>query len=71
MKGIVERFEEQYVVIEINGEAKDFKKEAVDPQVKVGDFVCLINSIWVTDKLETKEREMKIKKLMDEVWEDE
>lgn len=70
MKGIVDRFEEQHVVIEIDGEAKDFKKDEVDPHVKVGDYVCLINAVWVTDTAETKEREKTIKKLMDDVWED-
>lgn len=70
MKGIVDRFEEDYAVIEIDGQTQDVAKSIVDASVKVGDVVTLVNGIWKPNLIETKQREQHIKKLMDDVWED-
>lgn len=70
MKGIVDRFEGDFAVIEIDGQTQDFSKKDVDLSVKVGDVVVLVEGIWTTDATETKQRKQKIKKLMDSVWED-
>ena len=70
MKGIVDRFEGDFAVIEINGQTQDVSKSAVDASVKVGDVVTLVEGVWKRDHTETKDREKQIKKLMDDVWED-
>lgn len=70
MKGIVDRFEGEYVVIEINGKTQDFKRDQVDSEVKEGDVVVLQNGIWRTDLDETNKRSSDIKKLMNELWAD-
>jgi hypothetical protein len=69
VKGIVDRFEGNYVVIEIDGATQDILKSEVDEQVQVGDSVSFINGTWKTDKGDTQSREHKIKKLMGDVWE--
>lgn len=68
MKGIVDRFEGEFVAIEINGVTKDFARSEVDNAVKPGDSVILIDGKWMTDEDETKIRADKIKRLMDDVW---
>ena len=70
MKGIVDRFEGNLVVIEIDGNTQDIPKDRVDPDVKVSDVVELVNGKWIAKKSETEARKKKIKSLMDSVWED-
>lgn len=70
MKGIVDSFEGNLVVIEIDGQTQDINKNEVSAEVKVGDVVLFVSGKWVTDETETKQRESKIKQLMNDVWED-
>jgi hydrogenase maturation factor len=70
LKGIVDRFEGNFVVIEIDGVTKDIPKEIVDSKVKAGDCVVLKNGKWITDEMETKKRAERIKGLMEQLWED-
>ena len=70
IKGIVDRFEGDYVVIEVNGETLDVEKGKVANGVTAGDTVELIDGIWTKDEEGTETRSAEIKKLMDSVWED-
>ena len=70
MKGIVDRFEGDFVVIEIEGNTKDVPKKQVDPSVKVNDVVELVDGKWIVKEEETEKRKKEIKALMDSVWED-
>ena len=70
MKGIVDRFEGSFAVIEIDGECKDIPRDQVDRAVKTGDVVKYENGKWITDKDATQLAEEGIKRLADEVWED-
>ena len=70
MKGIVDRFEGDFVVIEIEGNTKDVPKETLNPSVKVNDVVELVDGKWIVKEEETEKRRKEIKALMDSVWED-
>jgi hypothetical protein len=70
MKGIVDRFEGHIAIIEIDGVTQDIPRSIVEPGVGKGDSVELVNGIWVTNKIETKNRTNKIKDLMKDVWKD-
>jgi hypothetical protein len=70
MKGIVDRFEDDIVVIEIDGVTQDIPKALVNPGVQAGDSVELVNGKWVADRADTESRRKKIKGLMEDVWED-
>jgi hypothetical protein len=70
MKGIVDRFEGDYVIIEIDGQTQDVDKSVVNTSVKVGDVVVFVDGVWTTNITETVIREQNINKLMDDVWED-
>jgi hypothetical protein len=70
MRGIVDRFEGGFVIIEIDGLTKDILKSLVDPGVQAGDSVNLIDGKWVTNEVETEIRAKKIKGMMDDLWED-
>ncbi|WP_019243972.1 MULTISPECIES: DUF3006 domain-containing protein [Bacillus] len=70
MKGIVDRFEGKFVVIEINGVTEDILKDLVADNVYEGDVVELIDNKWVKNELATEERRKSIKSLMNQLWED-
>jgi hypothetical protein len=70
MKGIIEGFEGEFVIIEIDGVTKDIPKADVDDSVSAGDSVEFIKGKWRTNEVETKKRTKKIKALMNNVRED-
>ncbi|WP_442603695.1 DUF3006 domain-containing protein [Paenibacillus sp. KN14-4R] len=70
MRGIVDRIEENYFVIEIDGVNHDIPRLQVSDHVKEGDTVELEDGIWVTNRKLTEERAQSIHKLMKDVWED-
>lgn len=70
MKGIVDRFEENIVVIEINGKTQDILRSFVAEDVQEGDVVEFQDGIWIRNPLATEKRSKKIKDLMDSLWDD-
>jgi len=70
MNGIIDRFEGNWAVIEINGATNNIDKSIVDSTAKEGDVVTLVNGVWKVDAEATAERSRHIKSLMDSVWED-
>lgn len=70
MKGIVDRFEGEYAVIEVDGKTRDIKRNLIADSVRVSDVVILKNGNWERDSDETDKRKKEVKKLMDSVWED-
>jgi len=70
MKGVIDRFEEKFAVVEL----KDKKMVNIEidrlPQgVKEGECVSFLSGVWVVDQVETKAKKAKIEKLMDDVFE--
>lgn len=70
IKGIIDRFEEGFAVVEIKGETKDYPKDIFPKDIQVGDVVYITGDKVEIDKSETKKLEKEIEDLMNEVWED-
>ncbi|MCM3394871.1 MULTISPECIES: DUF3006 domain-containing protein [Cytobacillus] len=70
MKGIIDRFEGDWVVVEINGETKDFKRSIFPKEASVGDVVKIDGSTVKVLKDETEKLRHEIEDLMNDVWED-
>lgn len=70
VKGIVDRKEEGYWVIEQQGKTQDVPVDLVESGVRPGDVVEWKNGQWVLNKAETDARTQQTKKLMKDVWED-
>ncbi|MNJ61944.1 hypothetical protein D3C77_577580 [compost metagenome] len=70
MVGIIEGFEAEYCIIEIDGKTTDVPRKLVNSSAKTGDVVEWDGSKWNTDVQRTNERIKHIKSLMDEVWDD-
>lgn len=70
MKGIIDQFEGDWVIVEINGETKDFKRSIFPEEAEVGDVVEITGNHVKILKNETEKLRKEIEDLMDEVWED-
>ncbi|WP_256760290.1 DUF3006 domain-containing protein [Cohnella sp. WQ 127256] len=67
--GVIDRFEDDIVVIEIDGETRDFPRESIPHDAKVGDSILFDNGEIRLDPSETTIRKREIKKLMDDLFE--
>jgi len=70
VKGIIDRFEDDWAVVEIDGETKDFKRSIFPNEAVAGDVVKIEGNVVTILKDETKRLRQEIEDLMDEVWED-
>lgn len=70
MKGIIDRFEGEYAVVEVEGTTKDILREHFPKNAKPGDVVIIEESKITIVKDQTKKLRKEIEDLMNEVWED-
>ena len=70
MKGIIDRFEDDLAVVEIDGETKDFQRAIFPNDAVAGDVVKIEGNVVTILKDEIKRLRQEIEDLMDEVWED-
>lgn len=68
--GIIDRFEDEYCVIEVDGLTRDVIRHLVETGAKTGDVVEWDGSKWIINQQKTIERSKEIQTLMDDVWED-
>lgn len=69
--GVIDRFEGELAVIEIDGETVNFPKSALPAGAKAGDAVLVEGERISLDKRTTEKRRKEIEKLMEDVWEEE
>jgi hypothetical protein len=70
MKGIIDRFEGNYAVIEWNGsEMKDILRNFLPKDCKEGDVIHQIGESYVVDRKETEQRKKEIEELAKNLWE--
>lgn len=67
VKGIIDRFEGDIAVVEIDRKTHDFPKTIFPKEADVGDVVIIEVTV---DKKETEKLRKEIEELMNEVWED-
>lgn len=69
MKGIIDRFEGDYAVVEFDGrQMKDIPRSELTPEAKEGDVIVLINGKYLVDAEETQRRRAEIAKLTEDMW---
>ncbi|MBP2026303.1 hypothetical protein J2Z35_000092 [Acetoanaerobium pronyense] len=70
MKGIIDRFEEEYAVVELSdGSFKEIKKIYLPRETKEGDFINIIGTQITLDLEESKKRRDRINNLMEDLFE--
>jgi len=70
MVGIIEGFEGEYCIIEVDGQTRDVPRKLVGAGVKTGDVVEWDGTRWNINAEKTKQRSEYVKSLMDDVWDD-
>jgi hypothetical protein len=70
MRGIIDRFEGDLVVVEIDGETTDFPKRLFPPEAVAGDVVEIDGDKITVVTAETEKIRKEIEDLMKDVWED-
>ena len=71
VQGIIDRFEGNIAVVEINGgDMKDFPKSSLPKGAKVGDMLIIDGDKITVSKEGTKQLKKEIDDLMDELFED-
>ena len=70
MKGIIDRFEADYAVVEFDGrQMKDIPKSDLVPGAKEGDVIVLVDGKYQVDREETQRRKVQIAELTENIWE--
>ena len=70
MKGIIDRFEGDYAVVEFEGrQMKDIMRRDLPAGLKEGDAIKCTNGIYVFDELETERIKKETKTMFDKLWE--
>lgn len=69
-RGIIDRFEEKFVVIEFGDKLEAFPRSMLSYRGKEGDSVFVLENEISFDGVGTEQRKESIKDLMEELWED-
>ncbi|OAB27364.1 DUF3006 domain-containing protein [Paenibacillus macquariensis] len=69
-KGIIDRFEGDFAVVEIEGQTEDILKSHLPADAKIGDTLVFNENKITLDKSDTEIRKKEIINLMDELFED-
>ena len=71
MRGIIDRIEENYAVVELENRVMiNIEKKKVPFNVKEGDVIIINNDNITIDKEETKKLKKEIEELTKDLWED-
>ncbi|MGI5921790.1 MAG: DUF3006 domain-containing protein [Syntrophomonadaceae bacterium] len=70
IKGVIDRFEGQFGVIEIEGKVKLVDRNDLPRDAREGDSVAFSHNRWILDKADTALRKEKIERLADKLWND-
>ncbi|MEK4853914.1 DUF3006 domain-containing protein [Paenibacillus sp. FSL H7-0756] len=69
-KGVIDRFEGKFAVVEFNGETEDILRSELPAEAKIGDTLIFEEDSVTIDKADTTKRKNEIQNLMDEVFEE-
>ncbi|HZW83241.1 MAG TPA: DUF3006 domain-containing protein [Candidatus Deferrimicrobium sp.] len=71
MKGIIDRFEGEFVILEWEGRnIENIPKELLPSTVKEGDVIEFENGNYKINLSETNQRKKELKQLSEGLWED-
>jgi hypothetical protein len=67
-RGVIDRFEEDIAVIDINGVTVDVPKVKLPPEAKPGDSIIIDGEVYRMDANDTAKRKSEIDRLMDDLF---
>lgn len=70
MRGIIDRFEGDFAVVELdNGNMKNIHRNKIPKEANEGDVIYISQEIRI-DINETKKRKAEIEKMVEDMWEE-
>ncbi|MEK3943572.1 DUF3006 domain-containing protein [Paenibacillus sp. FSL H3-0310] len=69
-KGIIDRFEGEYAIIEFDGQTEDILRSELPAEIKAGDTLIFEEGKVMIDTEATASRKEEIDSLMDELFEE-
>lgn len=69
-KGIIDRFEGEYAVIEFDGQTEDILRSELPAEIKAGDTLIFEEGKVMIDNEATSSHKKEIDSLMDELFEE-
>lgn len=69
-KGVIDRYEGDYAVVEFDGETEDILKSELPEEAKTGDTLIFEDGTVRVDTADTAKRKKEIEDLMDELFEE-
>jgi len=70
LKAVIDRFEGEYAVLDIEGKIEDIKRSEIPEEAREGDVLVKRDGKWVIDREATKKLKKEIDGLVNELWED-
>jgi len=70
MQAVIDRFEGDLAVLEIDGSIKHVPRYEIPEAAREGDILILWRGVWTIDKGSTRNRKKEITALGEELWED-
>jgi len=67
-KGIIDRFEGDYAVVEIEGVTTNINRSDIPPDAREGDVIMSDKSQWKIDRQTTDKLKQEVQKLADDLW---
>jgi hypothetical protein len=69
MKGVIDRFEGKFAVVELKDKKMvNVEIDRLSESAREGDCIIFEDDVWVVDRDETKAKKAKIEKLMGDVF---
>jgi hypothetical protein len=70
LKAVIDRFEGEYAVLDIEGRIENIKSSEIPGKAREGDVLVKKGDKWIIDREATKNLKKEIDDLADELWED-
>jgi hypothetical protein len=70
MRGIIDRFEGEYAVVEIEGQMKNVSLGCIPGEAREGDVLVFENNAWQVDRSATLDLKKQTEAQMKRLWQD-
>ncbi len=70
MKAVIDRWEGEYAVLDIQGKMENVKKDQIPAGAREGDVLLKQGGQWIIDRKSSERRKEEIEHLADELWKD-
>jgi len=70
LRAVIDRFEGEYAVLDIEGKLENIKKSEIPENAGEGDVLLKLAGRWIIDRGGTETLKKEVDDLAEEIWED-